>query len=70
MAPAEDMRKLLEREKEYVQTLANASGSILPVLNEKPGQAAHTVARGVEIFIPLKGLIDLDKGKARLKKEL
>lgn len=35
----------------------------------KPEQAAAAVISGAEIYLPLKGLIDLDKELARLKKE-
>ncbi|RJQ25169.1 MAG: valine--tRNA ligase [Peptococcaceae bacterium] len=69
-APEENTKALLKREMEYVQVLTNAGISISPALEDKPDQAAHAVARGVEIFVPLKGLIDINKETARLKKEL
>ncbi len=70
VAPEENTKALLEREMEYVQVLTNAGITAFPALEDKPDQAAHAVARGVEIFVPLKGLIDIDKETARLKKEL
>ncbi|MDD4168813.1 MAG: valine--tRNA ligase [Desulfotomaculaceae bacterium] len=63
-------RALLKRDTGVIKGLANASISIYQTLNEKPEQAAHAVTRGVEVFIPLKGLIDIDKETARLRKEL
>ncbi|MDD3652631.1 MAG: valine--tRNA ligase [Desulfotomaculaceae bacterium] len=67
---AEVTRSLLERGAAIIKGLANADISIYKKLEEKPQQAAHAVTRGVEVFIPLKGLIDIEKETARLKKEL
>lgn len=55
----------------FLQQLA----SVMPVTIEsvspaKPDQAAAAVAGGVEIYLPLRGLIDIDKEVARLEKEL
>ncbi|RYD01782.1 hypothetical protein N752_28410 [Desulforamulus aquiferis] len=64
------VRSVLERNKAYVQGLANAEVTVLKDLQEKPDQVASAVTKGVEIFVPLKGLIDIDKEVARLTKEL
>lgn len=69
-APEGTTRAILDRGIEYIRGLANAEIKIFPVLSEIPEQAAHAVTRGVEVFVPLKGLIDLDKEVARLEKEL
>jgi valyl-tRNA synthetase len=37
---------------------------------EKPRGSASAVGSGFEIFLPLRGLIDIDREKARLEKEL
>ncbi|WP_333870142.1 valine--tRNA ligase [Desulforamulus putei] len=63
-------RGILERNTAYIQGLANAEVKVLAELQQKPDQSASAVTRGVEIFVPLKGLIDLDKEMARLNKEL
>lgn len=63
-------RGILERNTAYIQGLANAEVNVLAELQQKPDQSASAVTRGVEIFVPLKGLIDLDKEIARLNKEL
>lgn len=63
-------RTIIEKNMEYVQNLSNASLQTLAVLDEAPEQAAHAVTKGIEIFIPLKGLIDVDKEIARQQKEL
>ncbi len=39
-------------------------------LSEKPAQAVTAVVHGIEIYLPLKGLVDIDKEIARLEKEL
>lgn len=44
--------------------------TVQPVSDTKPEQAATAVAGGVEIYLPLKGLIDIDKEVIRLEKEL
>ena len=61
---------ILERNQAYVQALANAEVQVLAELLEKPDQAASAVTRGIEIFVPLRGLIDIEKEVARLNKEL
>jgi valyl-tRNA synthetase len=63
-------RTIIEKNMEYVQNLSNASLKTFAVLDETPEQAAHAVTKGMEIFIPLKGLIDVDKEIARQQKEL
>lgn len=69
-APADSGRAVLERVTEYTQSLANARVTIYQQLNKKPEQAAHAVTHGVEVFVPLKGLINIDQETARLRKEL
>lgn len=71
LVSAGDMiRGILERNRAYLQGLANAEVQVLAELRQKPDQTASAVTRGVEIFVPLRGLIDLDKEIARLNKEL
>lgn len=70
LAPDEKNRELLNTWGRYVEQLASGRLSVHKELREKPDQAAHAVTRGVEIFVPLKGLIDIDREKARLAKEL
>ncbi len=66
----ESFRGILNRNIAYLQSLANAEVTVLTELKEEPDQAASAVTRGVEIFMPLRGLIDIDKEIARLNKEL
>lgn len=39
-------------------------------LPERPKQALHAVAGGVEVYLPLAGLVDLDVERTRLRKEI
>lgn len=62
---------LLEEGRAYLEALASA-GEIqiaLPGL-EAPPQSAAGHVKGVDIFVPLKGLIDFEKEIARLDKEI
>ena len=70
VAAADDSRKVLELYPNYVNGLAQASVTITPGLQEKPEQSVVGVAKGVEVVVPLKGLIDFDREIARLNKEL
>ena len=62
----------LKQGEEYIKSLAQAS--LVTISSEKdtqiPGQAATAHVRGVDVYLPLKGLIDIDKEIGRLKKEI
>jgi valyl-tRNA synthetase len=62
---------VFERNQGYLFTLAGADSLVL-LGNDmaKPENAMTAVVSGIEIFLPLKGLIDIDKEMARLTKEL
>jgi valyl-tRNA synthetase len=63
-------RQFLERNISYVAQLAAAQPLEFASLEQpKPKQALSYVGRGVEVYIPLAGLVDLDKEIARLEKE-
>ncbi|MEW6448634.1 MAG: valine--tRNA ligase [Bacillota bacterium] len=70
VAPEEKVRQVIEQNKRYIEELAAGTVSVARELAVKPAQAAHAVAAGVEILVPLGGLIDIDKERARLVKEL
>ncbi|MEW6770305.1 MAG: valine--tRNA ligase [Bacillota bacterium] len=70
VAPDARVREVVARGKEYIEELTAATVSVLEELAAKPAQAAHAVAAGVQIFVPLGGLIDINKEQARLAKEL
>ena len=55
----------------YLHALAEADPvTILSPTAERPENAMTAAAEGVEIYLPLKGLIDMEKETARLSKEL
>ena len=61
----------LERNQAYLTYLAGVETiTIHPRLQEKPRQAASAVVQGAEIYVPLGGLIDLEKERERLTKEI
>ncbi len=65
-----ETRKLVEKWANYIELLSAGRVSIHVTLPEAPEQAAQAVARGMEIYVPLKGLINIDREVARLSKEL
>jgi len=61
----------LETGREYIEQLGSVAGLTLTrELADKPRNAASAVVRGVEIYLPLKGLIDIGKEVDRLESEL
>jgi len=68
--PDESVREIIEMNVDYVGRLANAEIKIFPDLPGTPEHAAHAVTRGAEVFVPLRGLIDVEKETKRLEKEL
>jgi len=69
VVPRREIRVELAKVTEYVAVLANTT--IEPVAPPfRAEQAAHAVVRDMEIFLPLAGLIDLARERARLEKEL
>ncbi|MDO9573519.1 MAG: valine--tRNA ligase, partial [Candidatus Contubernalis sp.] len=63
--------RVLLQGKNYIHHLASTEELIIdPDLEEKPEQALTSVVRGVEIYLPLAGLVDLDKEILRLAKEV
>ena len=67
----ESLRSVFENNKGYLKTLAAAEPvTVLPKDAEKPQNALTAVVSGTEIYLPLKGLIDVEKETERLNKEL
>ncbi|MCX7779509.1 MAG: valine--tRNA ligase [Negativicutes bacterium] len=68
---ADDMQALVAGNLQYIKTLAAADPiTIRPLSAAKPENAMTAVSSGVEIYLPLRGLIDVEKETARLGKEL
>jgi valyl-tRNA synthetase len=60
----------IERYSGYLRQLARVSSLSSVLDGTPPPHAASSVVEGVEIFVPLEGLIDLDIERARLGKEV
>ena len=55
----------------YITNLASIETlTLLDRIDEKPEQAVTVVVQGIEIYLPLKGLVDMEKEVARLEKEV
>ena len=65
----EDSLNLLEGNRLYVENLAKAERIACQSRAEKPKASATAVVGEVEVFLPLKGLINLDDEERRLQKE-
>ena len=64
-------KKVLEENRLYLEVLAGLGQlAIQPEGSAKPAQAVTAVVSGVEVYLPLAGLVDLEKEKERLEKEL
>lgn len=61
-------KKILAENSRYLTDLAFAEP--ITFAEEKPAHAMSSIIEGVEIYLPLEGLIDTEKEIARLNKEL
>ncbi len=68
--PAADAAHSLRSHADMIRELAKVSDLVIDPAAVKPPLSATAVADGLELFIPLAGLIDLDKERERLRKEL
>ncbi|ACL70208.1 valine--tRNA ligase [Halothermothrix orenii] len=63
--------ELLEAGAEYIKDLARVKElTITESLQKKPDKVSTAVVNGVEIILPLEGMVDLEKEVERLKKEM
>jgi valyl-tRNA synthetase len=60
----------LERYQLYITSLTRAEKISWHSAGEKPKASATALAGDVEVFLPLKGLIDLDEEEKRIQKEI
>ena len=70
---AGDLAPVFEAERSILVSLARLDESrlvIAPQLPEKPTKALALVVAGVEAYLPLAGMVDLEKEQERLRKEL
>ncbi|MCX5781633.1 MAG: valine--tRNA ligase [Elusimicrobia bacterium] len=67
---SDKLKKVLEENRSYLKTLAKAENLEIGSAIKRIPQSAMSALRGIEIFVPLAGLIDLEKEKSRLQKEI
>ncbi|WP_430784995.1 valine--tRNA ligase [Virgibacillus flavescens] len=60
----------LESNRSYIERFCNTSELVIAISVEVPEKAMSAVVTGIELFLPLEGLIDLEKERARLNAEL
>jgi valyl-tRNA synthetase len=66
----EETKRMLEAGRDYLLGLASLQGlTIADTKSEKPAQAVTAVVRDIEVYLPLSGLIDLEKERQRLQKD-
>jgi len=61
---------ILEKYPDYIFQLAGVEHLVMRQKIERPAHSAMAVERGVEIFLPLAELIDLEKEDRRLRREI
>ena len=61
--------KLIDDNIDFVKRMARISGLKIGT-HPKPKSAAVSVVGAMEVYVPLEGLIDFQKEKARLEKEM
>ncbi|MEW6729868.1 MAG: valine--tRNA ligase [Acidobacteriota bacterium] len=66
----ENLQRLVSESQDAIQQLARVKELSVSAELPKIKSAARAVITGIEIAIPLEGLIDLEKERERLKKEL
>ena len=67
---SEDSRELMKHNESSIMTLARLSDLAIGLELEKPEDASIQVAGDVQIFVPLKGLVDVEAEVQRLLKEI
>ncbi|TDM04462.1 valine--tRNA ligase [Macrococcus carouselicus] len=60
----------IESNRHYIDRFCNPSELVVSLSPEVPEKAMTTAVFGAEVILPLEGLIDMDKERERLNKEL
>lgn len=69
-ASNEDMLATLEKGEEYIRRFCNPEELTMGMSLSAPDKSMSAVVTGVELFLPLSGLIDIEQEISRLEKEL
>jgi valyl-tRNA synthetase len=70
VAEGDAVLQLLQRDGKYIENMSRAELKIVKSLEEKPLQAVSALTSYAEIYVPLEGMIDVDKELGRLEKDL
>lgn len=66
-----DLQAVVKENQSYINLMGSVDElSLLPADGAKPENAMAAVTKGIEVYLPLKGLIDVEKETQRLNKEL
>lgn len=66
--PDEEKKSAIMHSTAYLTRLARLN--TIEFQNEKPAQSATAVVQAIELYVPLAGLVDIDREKSRLEKEI
>lgn len=69
-AKDQDIKSLLELNKDYLERFCNPSELVIDLDIDIPEKAMTSVVAAGKVILPLEGLIDMDKEIERLEKEL
>jgi valyl-tRNA synthetase len=70
VVPKKNEKETILRGESFIKFLSKAKKmDVLDSIKQKPEQSATGVVSDIQFFIPLKGLVDIEKEIARLKKE-
>ncbi len=61
---------VLESEAAHIRTLAAVDVLVIDAAAVKPAHSAVAVAAGLELYVPLEGLVDFEKERERVAREL
>jgi len=65
-----DQTSFIEKHSNLITSLARVENISTGINIEKPEQSATAVSAGMELYIPLKGLVDLEEEKNRMEKRI
>ena len=68
--PDQEGALLLEAHTDYIVSLARLSSLEVGPSITKPPSSATAVVQNLEVYLPLEGMIDIDRERERLRKEL
>jgi valyl-tRNA synthetase len=70
VAVSTERSHLLREQAQVIGTLARVDLAVRDTLAAPPAQALHLALPGIELYLPLEGVIDLDAERVRLGQEL